>query len=149
MTKKEIIEKIIDKATGGSATELAWTMTEEAFDMGVQYDEKGDFNHSAKQYHNYQYDIGDGETVSFRVFFDVFTARLQTHAYLDAGNWIEEIMGDPDKVAFKLVRRERFGIDNVYKAIVSPREMKLEYGDFVMVIAGFCAGVLWSKAQKQ
>ena len=72
-------------------------------------------------------------------------SRNQTGAYIDAEKALKELTDDKKALdtIFRLVRDQRFGINGVFKAIMSPDEpQQLNYIDFVLVIASFCAGVV-------
>ena len=115
-----------------------------AYDMGVQYGQTRRFDNS-RFYHNYKFRLDDGTSVMSTSFFNIFMSRNQTGAYIDAEKALKEFFTDARQLdaIFHLVRDQRFGINGVFKAIMSPQEpQQLNYIDFVLVIACFCAGVV-------
>lgn len=138
---KEILEKLKGEfAASGESLHDAMR----AYDMGVQYSQTRRFDNS-RHYHNYKFRLDDGTTVMATSFFNIFMSRNQTGAYIDAEKTLKEIFNDARQLdaIFHLVRDQRFGINGVFKAIMSPKEpQQLNYIDFVMVIACFCAGVV-------
>ena len=70
----------------------------------------------------------------------------QTGAYMDAEQAVREFFDDSDLTLFRLVRDKRLGINGVFKAVMSPGEpQQINYTDYVLIIACFCAGVMNSK----
>lgn len=138
---KQLLEKIKGTfAAGGPAEEAAFR----AYDMGVQYAQTRRFDNS-RFYHNYQFRLDDGTRVSSTSFYNMFMSRNQTGAYIDAEKALKEYFNDARQLdaIFHLVRDQRFGINGVFKAIISPGEpQQLIYTDFVLIIACFCAGVV-------
>jgi len=113
-----------------------------AYEMGAAYAQTRRFDNS-RFYHNYKYQLDDGSTVLSSNFFNLFTNRHQTAAYMDAEAAVKEFIEDKDDKLFHLVRDQRFGINGVFKAVMSPSEpQQLNYIDYVVVIACFCAGVM-------
>lgn len=138
---KQLLEKIKGAFTAGSPTEEA---AFRAYDMGVQYAQTRRFDNS-RFYHNYQFRLDDGTRVSSTSFYNMFMSRNQTGAYIDAEKALKEYFDDARQLdaIFHLVRDQRFGINGVFKAIISPGEpQQLIYTDFVLIIACFCAGVV-------
>jgi hypothetical protein len=110
--------------------------------MGLNYSETKRFDNS-RFYHNYQFMLDDGSTVMSTNFYNLFMNRNQTAAYMEAEQVVGQFFDDEKKVLFNLVRNQRFGINSVFKACLSPHEpQQLNYSDFVLVIACFCAGVM-------
>ena len=121
-----------------------------AWEMGQEYARTHRFNNS-RYYHNYQFQLEDGSKVSSHSFFSIYTTRNQTGAYLDAEKAVQEACaaaGEPlddaaQKALFHMVRDQRFGINGVFKAVLSPAEpQQISYTDYVLIIAAFCAGAL-------
>ena len=53
---------------------------------------------------------------------------------------------DEKDILFHMVRDQRFGINGVFKAVISKDEpQQLNYVDYVLIIACFCAGFMSSK----
>ena len=142
---EELIQKLVQKvkgeyAIGGEAEVIASC----AYEMGEAYVASRRFDNS-RHYHNYRFRLDDGTTVMSSSFFNIFTSRNQTPAYMEAEKVLGEFIdNDKDKdVVFHLVRDQRFGINGAFKASMSPSEpQQLNFVDFVLVIAGFCAGVI-------
>lgn len=115
-----------------------------AYDMGVQYAQTRRFDNS-RFYHNYTFRLDDGNTVSSSSFFNIFMSRNQTRAYVEAEKVLQTCFEEKKQLdaIFHLVRDQRFGINGVFKAIMSPKEpQQLNYIDFTLIIACFCAGVV-------
>lgn len=149
MEEKEIlVKKILEKtkgsfACGGESEADALR----AYDMGAQYASTRRFDNS-RFYHNYQFRLDDGTRIQSTSYFNIFMSRSQTGAYIDAEKVLREIIEDEKarETIFRLVRDQRFGINGVFKAIMSPKEpQQLNYIDFVLIIACFCAGVVNEK----
>lgn len=146
MEEKEIlVKKILEKTKGsfacGSESEADALR---AYEMGVQYASTRRFDNS-RFYHNYQFRLDDGTRIQSTSYFNIFMSRNQTGAYIDAEKALREIIDDEKarETIFRLVRDQRFGINGVFKAIMSPKEpQQLNYIDFVLIIACFCAGVV-------
>ena len=139
---KALIEKIMSShSAGGKMEELALR----AYDMGVEYSKTKRFDNS-RFYHNYQFRLDDGSRVLSSNFFNQFTTRNQTGAYMDAEAAVKEFFDDADQTLFRLVRDKRLGINGVFKAVMSPSEpQQINYTDYVLIIAAFCAGVMNNK----
>ena len=138
---KELLEKIKGQLTAGSKTEEA---AFRAYDMGVHYAQTHRFDNS-RFYRNYQFRLDDGTRISSTSFYNMFMSRNQTGAYMEAERALKEHFTDAKQLdaIFRLVRDQRFGINGVFKAIMSPQEpQQLNYIDFVLVIACFCAGAV-------
>lgn len=146
MEKQQLVDSLIseiksDFAASGKSEEIGL----DAYDMGVEYAKTRRFNNSAR-YHNYNYIIEDGSTISASSFYRIFTTRMQTPAYVEAEEHLHNYFDDKDEILFHLLRDQRFGINGVFKAVMSPREtQQLNYPDYVMVIACFAAGFLNSQ----
>lgn len=129
-----------EHACGGEMQEAA----ARAYDMGVQYAQTRRFDNS-RFYHNYTFRLDDGNTVSSSSFFNIFMSRNQTRAYVEAEKVLQTCFAEKKQLdaIFHLVRDQRFGINGVFKAIMSPKEpQQLNYIDFTLIIACFCAGVV-------
>ncbi len=129
-----------EHACGGEMEEAA----ARAYDMGVQYAQTRRFDNS-RFYHNYTFRLDDGNTVSSSSFFNIFMSRNQTRAYVEAEKVLQTCFEEKKQLdaIFHLVRDQRFGINGVFKAIMSPKEpQQLNYIDFTLIIACFCAGVV-------
>lgn len=141
MLVNELLKKIKGEfAVSGESQQDAF----KAYDMGVQYGQTRRFDNS-RFYHNYKFRLDDGTSVMSTSFFNIFMSRNQTGAYIDAERALKEFFTDARQLdaIFHLVRDQRFGINGVFKAIMSPQEpQQLNYIDFVLVIACFCAGVV-------
>ncbi len=149
MSEKEILVKQIlvklkgEFACGGEMEAAALR----AYDMGLQYAQTRRFDNS-RFYHNYKFRLDDGTSVMSTSYFNIFMSRSQTGAYIDAEKVLREFIEDEKKrdAIFHLVRNQRFGINGVFKAIMSPGEpQQLNYIDFVLIIACFCAGAVNKK----
>lgn len=113
-----------------------------AYEMGEAYAQTKRFDNS-RFYRNYQFQLDDGSRVSSSSFFNQFCSRQQTGAYMAAEKAVREVLGDEEQLVFRMVRDKRNGINGVFKAVMSPREpQQLNYIDFVLVIACFCAGAV-------
>ena len=136
-----ILEKIKGSfAASGETQQSAF----QAYDMGVLYGQTRRFDNS-RFYHNYKFRLDDGTTVMSASFFNIFMSRNQTGAYTEAEKVLKEFFTDARQLdaIFHLVRDQRFGINGVFKAIMSPKEpQQLNYIDFVLIIACFCAGAV-------
>lgn len=143
--KNVITASLIEKMKGQFASEgQTAAMAERAYDMGVQYAQTRRFDNS-RFYHNYKFRLDDGTSVMSTSFFNIFMSRNQTGAYIDAEKALKEFFTDARQqdTIFHLVRDQRFGINGVFKAIMSPQEpQQLNYIDFALIIACFCAGVV-------
>lgn len=144
MIDKEILIKDLLKnikgefALGGESEEHA----RKAYEMGEAYAQTKRFDNS-RFYRNYQFTLNDGARVSSSSFFNQFMSRNQTGAYMDAEKALRPFIEDDKQVVFRMVRDKRIGINGVFKAVMSPGEpQQLNYTDFVLVIACFCAGVV-------
>ncbi len=148
MPENTITIEIIKKLKGDFAAEgQTAAMADRAFEMGIQYAQTRRFDNS-RFYHNYKFRLDDGTSVMSTSYFNIFTSRNQTGAYIDAEKVLRELIEDEKKrdAIFHLVREQRFGINGVFKAILSPGEpQQLNYIDFVLVIACFCAGAVNKK----
>jgi len=149
MIEKELLVKGLiesvkgEYALGGESEEIVL----KAFEMGKAYAKTRKFDNS-RHYHNYQFRLDDGNKVMSSSFFNIFMSRNQTRAYMGAEQALTPLLtDDKDKeTVFRLVRDQRFGINGVFKAVMSPKEpQQLNYVDFVLVIAGFCGGVIYDK----
>jgi len=143
-----ITTEIIKKLKGDFAAEgQTAAMAGRAFEMGIQYAQTRRFDNS-RFYHNYKFRLDDGTSVMSTSYFNIFTSRNQTPAYMEAEKVLRELIEDEKKrdAIFHLVREQRFGINGVFKAILSPGEpQQLNFIDFVLVIACFCAGAVSKK----
>lgn len=139
---KELLTKIHGQLSLGSKMEeLAF----KAYDMGVDYAHTKKFDNS-RHYHNYQFRLDDGTKALSSNFFNQFTTRNQTGAYMDAEKYVGEYFDDSDQTLFRMVRDKRFGINGVFKAVMSPGEpQQINYKDYVLIIACFCAGFMNNK----
>lgn len=148
MERQELAEALLkiikgDFAAGGLMEEIAL----ESYDMGVEYARTRRFNNSSR-YHSYMYELDDGSRVSANSFYRIFNTRFQTPAYMDAENYLKEFVDDEKELLFHLVRDQRLGINGVFKAVMSPREMQhLSFTDYVLVIACFGAGFMKQMAE--
>lgn len=143
MSDNSFIQKLVENIAGtfalGTETE---SMANQAYNMGLDYSKTKRFDNS-RHYHNYQLRLDDGNTVLSSNYFNLFTSRNQTAAYMDAEQHVKNLLGHDDQTLFHLVRDKRIGINGVFKAIMSPKEpQQLNYSDFVLIIACFCTGVL-------
>lgn len=143
LEREELVEAIIGEIKGdfakkGDSKDIGL----EVYDMGMEYGRTGRFNNSA-HYHSYRYTIEDGSTVAASSFYHIFTTRMQTPAYVKAEEVLEKFFNDKDQALFHLVRDQRFGINGVFKAVMSPREtQQLNLPDYTLVIACFGAGFM-------
>lgn len=137
---KELTANIKGKLAAESPAALE--ITEKAYEMGQNYAKTKRFDNS-RFYHNYQFRLDDGNTVMSSNFFNIFMSRNQTPAYMEAEKQLRAFFDDTDQKVFRLVRDKRIGINGAFKAIMSPSEpQQLNFVDFVLVIAAFCAGVV-------
>jgi len=144
LEKDFIVYKLVEEVKGTLAKESVQTkeIAKKSYEMGESYAKTKRFDNS-RFYHNYQFHLDDGSTVLSSNYFNIFMSRNQTHAYLDAEKAVKCLFDDEDQRLFHLVRDKRIGINGVFKAIMSPNEpQQLNYTDFVLVIAAFCAGVM-------
>ena len=144
MLDKEILIKDLLKeikgefALGGESEAQA----RRAYEMGEAYAQTKRFDNS-RFYHNYQFQLDDGARVSSSSFFNQFMSRNQTRSYMAAEKAVVKFINDDNQAVFHMVRDKRNGINGVFKAIMSPSEpQQLNYVDFVLVIACFCAGAV-------
>lgn len=143
MERQELAEALLRTIKGELAPEkMMGEIALEAYDMGEEYARTRRFNNSSR-YHSYTYELDDGSKVSASSFFRIFTTRFQTPAYMDAETYLREFFDDEKELLFHLVRDQRFGINGVFRAVMSPREMqRLSFTDYVLVIACFGAGFM-------
>ncbi len=144
MIEKDIlIDGLVKHIKGEFAVgDEAKAIAGQAYEMGVKYKETKRFDNS-RLYHNYKFHLDDGSTVMSTNYFNIFTSRNQTSAYMDAEKAVKNFFDDEKQVVFRLVRDKRIGINGAFKAIMSPGEpQQLNYTDFVLIIAAFCAGVV-------
>lgn len=142
MEKDQIINKILSNIMGELAGAQSESRALRAYEMGVEYSKTRRFDNS-RFYHTYQYRLDDGTRVSSTSFFNQFMNRNQTGAYMDAEAIVKELLGDEKEILFHMVRDQRFGINGVFKAVMTPSEpQQLNYTDYVLVIACFCAGYM-------
>jgi len=144
MIPKDIIVKdLLNKIKGAFAED--GVMADKAFrayEMGEEYAQTKKFDNS-RFYHNYKYRLDDGSTISSSSFFNQFTNRSQTAAFMKVEEVLKEFFDDSDQTLFRLVREKRAGINGVYKAVMTPDEpQQLSFVDYVLVVACFCAGVI-------
>ena len=142
--KNELLEGLLSHIMGEMAAKspAAISVAERAYEMGQNYAKTKRFDNS-RFYHNYQFRLDDGSSVMSSNFFNIFMSRNQTPAYMDAERALRLFFDDADNTIFRLVRDKRIGINGAFKAIMSPGEpQQLNYADFVLVIASFCAGVV-------
>lgn len=150
MQRETLINEMVKTVKGEFAAEGEnMAHAEFAYELGVQYGKTKRFDNS-RYYHNYQYLLDDGDSVSATSFYNLFMNRHQTGAYMEAEQAVKTVLGDElgkadaDRL-FHLVRDQRFGINGAFKATMMPAEsQQLSYTDFVMVIACFCLGVVKS-----
>ena len=146
LEKDVLVTELLKKIQGplspeGKMAPLAF----KAYEMGEEYAKTKKFDNS-RYYHNYQFRLDDGSRVLSSNFFNQFTTRNQTGAYMDAEAAVKEFFDDADQTLFRLVRDKRLGINGVFKAVMSPSEpQQINYTDYVLIIAAFCAGVMNSK----
>ncbi|MBR5230156.1 MAG: hypothetical protein IKW01_04790 [Firmicutes bacterium] len=143
MSQNSLITQLIAAIKGDIGTDLKMeAIAEKAYEMGLDYSRTKRFDNS-RHYHNYRFILDDGSSVLSTNFFNLFMTRNQTGAYMDAEKAVRQFFDDEKGVLFSLVRNQRFGINGVFKACMSPHEpQQLNYSDFVLVIACFCAGVM-------
>lgn len=143
MSNNTFIQKLVENIVGtfalGTETEIR---ANQAYNMGLDYSKTKRFDNS-RHYHNYQFRLNDGNTVLSSNYFNLFTSRNQTAAYMDAEQHVKALLGHDDQRLFHLVRDKRIDINGVFKAIMSPAEpQQLNYSDYVLIIACFCTGAL-------
>ena len=137
---KELIKKIKGELSVDSPE--AAGIAEQAYEMGQNYAKTKRFDNS-RFYRNYRFRLDDGTTVMSSNFFNIFMSRNQTPAYMEAERALRAFFDDTDQTIFRMVRDKRNGINGVFKAVMSPKEpQQLNFVDFVLVIAAFCAGVV-------
>lgn len=142
MEKDEIIKGLLKIIMGELAGDESESKLTRAYEMGEEYAKTRRFDNS-RFYHSYQYRLDDGTRVSSTSFFNQFMNRNQTGAYMDAEAAVKEFFDDEKDILFHMVRDQRFGINGVFKAVMTPSEpQQLNYKDYVLVIAGFCAGYM-------
>lgn len=136
---KDLLKEIKGEfALGGESEAHA----RQAYEMGEAYAQTKRFDNS-RFYHNYQFQLDDGARVSSSSFFNQFMSRNQTRSYMAAEKAVVKFINDDNQAVFHMVRDKRNGINGVFKAIMSPSEpQQLNYVDFVLVIACFCAGAV-------
>ncbi len=143
MEKELLIENLIKSvkgefALGGESKAQAV----QAYELGREYAATKRFDNS-RLYHNYQFALDGGSKISSSSFFNQFMSRNQTGAYMDAEKAVVALIPEAKDVVFRMVRDKRIGINGVFKAVMSPSEpQQLNYVDFVLVIACFCAGAV-------
>lgn len=141
--KKQLVQQVLEKrmgsfALGGQSESKALR----AFEMGQAYAQTRRFDNS-RHYHNYQYRLDDGSRISSSSYFNQFMSRNQTRVYVEAEKLLKEFINDDKELLFHLVREQRFGINGVFKAIMSPEEpQQLNYVDYLLIVASFCAGYM-------
>lgn len=141
-TVKKLVENIVGPYALGTKVE---EMANQAYNMGADYARTKRFDNS-RHYHNYHFRLDDGSSILSSNFFNMFTTRNQTEAYMDAEKHVKALIGDEDQTVFRLVRDKRIGINGVFKAVLSPNEpQQINYTDYVLIIACFCAGVAENK----
>lgn len=149
MDRQELTEALLKTikgnfSSGGVMEEIAL----ESYDMGTEYARVRRFNNSGK-YHSYTYELDDGSKVAANSFYRIFNTRFQTPAYMDAEKYLKQFFDDEKELLFHLVRDQRMGINGVFKAVMSPREMQhLSFTDYVLVIACFGAGFMKQTARE-
>ena len=143
MSENSLLAQIIVKVKGDmGAGPLMEEIAVKAYEMGLNYSQTKRFDNS-RFYHNYKFRLDDGSTVISTNFYNLFMNRNQTGAYMEAEQVVRQFFDDEKGVLFHMVRDQRFGINGVFKACMSPHEpQQLNYSDFVLVIACFCAGVM-------
>ena len=146
MLEKDVLLKELTASIKGefaANSPAAMEIAEKAYEMGQNFAKTKRFDNS-RFYHNYQFRLDDGSTVMSSNFFNIFTSRNQTGAYMDAEKALRPFFQDAENdTIFRLVRDKRIGINGAFKAVMSPSEpQQLNYPDFVLVIAAFCAGVV-------
>lgn len=149
MERQELVQALLKRikgnfVSGGVMEEIAL----ESYDMGAEYARTRRFNNSGR-YHSYMYELDDGSRISANSFYRIFHTRFQTPAYMDAETYLKEFFNDENELLFHLVRDQRMGINGVFKAVMSPREMQhLSFTDYILVIACFGAGFMKHRAQR-
>lgn len=145
LEKDVLVRELIKSIKGELSAESpeALRIAETAYEMGENYAKTKRFDNS-RFYHNYQFRLDDGSCVMSSSFFNIFMSRNQTPAYMEAEKVLRPFLEDAaNDVVFRLVRDKRIGINGAFKAIMSPGEpQQLNFVDFVLVIAAFCAGVV-------
>lgn len=146
MLEKDVLVKELIKSIKGELSvesSEAMRIAETAYEMGQNYAKTKRFDNS-RFYHNYQFRLDDGSCVMSSNFFNIFMSRNQTPAYMEAEKVLRPFLDDAaNNTVFRLVRDKRIGINGAFKAIMSPGEpQQLNFVDFVLVIAAFCAGVV-------
>ena len=145
LEKDVLLRGLIKNIKGELSVESpeAAAIAQQAYEMGQNYAKTKRFDNS-RFYHNYQFRLDDGSTVMSSNFFNIFMSRNQTPAYMAAEKELRAFLDDAaNDVVFRLVRDKRIGINGAFKAIMSPKEpQQLNFVDFVLVIAAFCAGVV-------
>lgn len=146
LEREVLVKELLTKIQGPLAAEGKMApLAFKAYDMGVDYAATKKFDNS-RHYHNYQFRLDDGTRALSSNFFNQFTVRNQTGAYMDAEKAVREFFADEDQTLFRMVRDKRLGINGVFKAVMSPGEpQQINYTDYVLIIACFCAGVMNSK----
>lgn len=148
MERQELVQALLKRikgnfVAGGVMEEIAL----ESYDMGAEYARVRRFNNSGR-YHSYMYELDDGSRISANSFYRIFHTRFQTPAYMGAETYLKEFFNDENELLFHLVRDQRMGINGVFKAVMSPREMQhLSFTDYILVIACFGAGFMKHRAQ--
>ncbi|MBR3785266.1 MAG: hypothetical protein IKJ77_02545 [Firmicutes bacterium] len=144
MEKNLIIDGLLKQIKGELAVESqeARRIAEQAYEMGQNYAQTKRFDNS-RFYHNYRFRLDDGTSVMSSNFFNIFMSRNQTPAYMEAEKALRGFFDDADQTIFRMVRDKRNGINGAFKAVMSPKEpQQLNFVDFVLVIACFCAGAV-------
>lgn len=147
--KKHYIARLIEKVKGVFRAPYTEGIAEEAYDMGTAYASQHRFQNSS-HYHPFRYRLDDGSLISSGEYYRIFTTRMQTPAYIDAEKAVQELLPETascerDRL-FHLVREQRRGINGVFRAVTSPREIQpLAYSDYVLVIACFCIGLIMAQ----
>ena len=142
--KNILVSQLLQKIKGEFTGSAGETIALRAYEMGQQYAVTRRFDNS-RFYHNYQFRLDDGTRIQSTSYFNMFMSRNQTGAYIDAEKHLRQFSEDERQrdTVFHLGRDQRFGINGVFKALMSPGEpQQLNYMDFVLVIACFCAGVV-------
>lgn len=142
--KNLIIDGLLKQIKGELAVESqeARRIAEQAYEMGQNYSQTKRFDNS-RFYHNYRFRLDDGTSVMSSNFFNIFMSRNQTPAYMEAEKVLRSFFDDADQTIFRMVRDKRNGINGAFKAVMSPKEpQQLNFVDFVLVIACFCAGAV-------
>ncbi len=141
MEKDELIKDIITNVKGEFGLDKDnFEMSAMAFEMGEKYKNTKGFENS-KYYRQYKYYLEDGERVVASSFLNIFTTRMQTKAYMDSETILISYFPEKKEDIFQIVRSQRFGINGVFRAVMSSKERQnIVYDDYVMVIVSFCAG---------